>query len=95
MSAAESYFHQVCDKPGMFGTPAEVEANLWAAMAIWSAEHLGRERNYVFEAVKAERQKVVLDVKSYSFHDLCAGFEYEPVIMGMTAAFDALKKLKK
>ena len=98
MSAAEEFFKLVCDRPGMYGPPDQVEACLWSAMFIWRMEHLGGDKNLVHAAVMAERKNVpeLTDRAGLSFHHLCKNkLDYSPIIGPMTAAFESLRKLRE
>ena len=95
MSAAEDHFEIVCNKPSMFGPPAEVEAHLWAAMFIWARDNLPSDKNYVHAAVMEQRKRVpgLTDRAGLRFHDLCENkLHYSPIIGPMMAAFCALKE---
>jgi len=94
MSAAESQFQYICERPAMFGAPAEVETALWVCMSIWAKENLKtKDTNPVHTAVGIVRKTipVLKDRAGLSFRDLCKEREYGPVIENMKRAFALLK----
>jgi len=90
----ERQFEAICEFPDQVGTPAQVEAALWACMSIWAAENLPSGKNHVHTAIGVIRktQPAVRDMDGLWFHDLTTRKnDYTPVITHMTSAFDLLK----